>query len=169
MEELLKTSEIQTRWLTQSYTVAFTSWPDESHGVVKNVLWLLCVSIFKMGNPYISKPAEIITLIWMQHGLFVFFVCSIWPKKDWTFMINGLLFCYIFILWSNTLDTLNILCIGLKLGTSCDRAWAESWEGQRNTHRPLKAKRTLVPLREEERRKTTETAIHGASLPVAAY
>lgn len=71
------------------------------------------------------------------------------PLNVWI-LLSGLLFLVYFFLWLNTLDTLNILCVGLKLGTSFNRAWAESWEGQTNTRRLLKASNTMLPLREEK-------------------
>lgn len=64
------------------------------------------------------------------------------PLNIWI-LVTGLLFLVYFFLWLNTLDTLNILCVGLKLGTSYNRAWAESWEGQTNTRCLLKANWTL--------------------------
>lgn len=85
--------------------------------------------------------------------MFFFFpLLHLVKKKNITELLNfgqRIVFFLLCVCWLNTLDMLNILCVGLKLGTSFNQAWAEHWGGQTNTRRPLKANWTLWYHREK--------------------
>lgn len=61
----------------------------------------------------------------LLHVFFSFFFCMVLSQKFNSLYTYGLWIVFLCV-WFDTLDTLDILCVGLKLGTSFKRVWDES-------------------------------------------
>ncbi len=93
---------------------------------------------------------EIVLIFWKPSSSWYFSLHRTQLKNSLNFIELWSMDC-ILCFW---LDALDILCVGLKLGTSFNRVWAESWEGQTNTHPPTEGHLNTMVL--SERREGSE-------------